>query len=374
MRGVVATIIGLSVSLFSGLHLSAEEGVKASVEFSDGTKKSGLLSNTNDEPLRVFSLKANKWQRLPLVDIVSIEMEIEKKEKLQAWRFKEEGKPEKVYLDKWYWRLHFVGTVTLKTGEKIECHISAVLHLKIDDRSEKLWLERYHKTETDETPDDVVYVKKITFEGAKVEGDGEGCKIFGNIEPAKMVKLVKVMRHSVGEFYEGKLNEDSSKYIVKDLPPGVYDLFLLTDNQVFVYLGLEGEGVKEGLTDEDKASIAKAIAENEDFYEIKEVMYVVGGEGFAKVFLRKVRKSKTTLEKQGDVPLEFIAFETLVLKKTETRWHIVKRMTLHREKFGQHEEKDRMKEVVILKELGNKDLNKEKSLRYDVVLSPEKEK
>ncbi|MCX7702740.1 MAG: hypothetical protein N2234_01365 [Planctomycetota bacterium] len=364
--GLLVVVTGI------GLEVRAEEGARASIEFSDGTKKSGFLSNTNDEPLRIYSLNLKKWQRIPLCDIVSIEMEVEKKEKLQAWRFKEEGKPEKVYLDKWYWRLHFVGKVTLKTGERVDCHISAVLHLRIDDRSERLWLERYHKTEEDETPDDVVYVKRILFEGAKVDGEGEGCKIFGDIEPANMVKAVRLMRHSVGEVYEGGLNDNASKYVVKNLPPGVYDLFLLTENQVFVALGLEGEGVKEGLNDEDKSLIARAVAENEDFYETKEVMCAVGGENFAKVLVRKIRKGRTTLEKKDEAPLQFLAFEALFLKKSETRWHIVKRMVLHREKFGQHEEKEKMKEVVILEGLGNKDLNKEKSLRYDVVLSEKK--
>jgi len=364
MRWVLLTLF-----IFVTLPLFAEEGVSVSVEFSDGTKTAGLLRNTNDEPLRVFNIELKKWQRFPLIDIVSIEMEVVKKEKLQAWRFKEEGKPEKVYLDKWYWRFYYEAVVTLKTGKKVRGHISAVMFLKVGDRSQRIFLRRYQKTKPDQKPEEVVYVKRIVFEGAKADEDGEGCRIYGTINPADMVEAVKAMRHSVYEVYTGRLNEDSSKYVVKELPSGVYDLFLLTDKQVFVYLGLEGEGLKDSLTDEDKALIAKNVSEIEDFYEIREVMFATGCAECAKVLVRKVRKKKTTLEKKDDLPLMFLAFEVLVMKKVEKRWVITKRMHLYREKFTQNEEEKKMKEVVVLSVLGNKDLKKEKRLRFDIDLT-----
>ena len=360
---IAAVFVTLAVSV-------SADGVKARVDLSDGRTLEGVLATPGGKALRLRDIEHNKWVRVPLQDLALIEVRNVKTEMLEAWRWKEASKPEKVYLGKKYPRLHFEVHATLINGKKIRAHASSQLLLTDEHGDvERVFLLRYMKGKAGEKPSDLVWTRRITFPDAKVNVRRR--RIRGALRPAGAVREVWALRHKVAEIYHGKVvadSEEQDSYIFDDLVPAVYDLCLLTDRQLIVYLGLAGEGVKDDLSDADRRAIAKKISDLEEFHTRKEMMFATGSVELAKALFRKTRKEKTTLEKEDDEQLMFLAFEVVYLKKVEDRWEVLKRVHIWRDRFPLHAEKDNMREVVLLRKLADLDLRGKDEVRRDVDL------
>ncbi len=308
------------------------------VVFSDGSSIAGIVHATGFKPIKVYDSREKKFKHLPLEHIANLKVVITKQEMVREWRFKEESKDEKLYTGKTFPRKDYELHVTLRSGQEVHGTCNGILYVESGDEKTRFWLKHYDRGKIDETLDDIVHVKEIKFANPKEKA--VDCRISGTIKAEGEVEDVIAVQHRYKMFVKGKVKK-TGEYVVKDLLPGYYDLVIVTKDSVFTSPGMKGEDFADNnLSDQDKADIAKRVWEIKDFFEEKKVLHVVGNVKRAKVIVKTQRKSKTSLEKKGDLPLIFFHIEYWVMHKVGERWLVDWRIQLLREKGDQETKKD----------------------------------
>ncbi len=326
--------------------------VRGTVIFSDGSSITGIVHQSGWKPLKVFDTDKNKFKYVPLEHVAVLRIDVAKAEMVKDWRFKEESKTEKVYSGKEYPRKDYEVYITLRGRQKVHGTCVGVFYIEAGDKKTRFLLRHYDRGTTEQALDDLVHVKEIKL--ADPSAKAVDCRIFGTVKPAGEIEDAIAVQHRYKMFVKGKVDKESGKYVVKDLLPGYYDLVLVTKESAFVGMGMKGEQFAEdNLTDQDKADVAKRVWEIKDFFEEKKVLHVVGNVKRAKAIVKTTRKSKTSLERQGDLPLIFFHIEYWVLHKVGERWLIDWRIQLVREKGDQETKKD-TKTFVLRPELADK--------------------
>jgi hypothetical protein len=312
---------------------------RGTLVFSDGSSISGIVHSTGFKPIEIYDTQEKKFKNLPLEHIANLKVVVTKQEMVREWRFKEESKDEKVYSGKEFPRKDYEVHVTLRGGQEVHGTCKGVLYIESGEDKTRFWLKHYDRGKTDETLDDLVHVQEIKF--ANPAEKAVDCRISGTIKADGEVEDVIAVQHRYKMFVKGRVNKKTGEYLVKDLLPGYYDLVVVTKSSVFTSPGMKGEDFAENnLSDQDKADIAKRVWEIKDFFEEKKVLHAVGNVKRAKVIVKTARKSKTSLEKQGDLPLVFFHIEYWVMHRVGERWLVDWRIQLLREKGEQETKKD----------------------------------
>lgn len=338
---------------------------RAIVTYTDGTTLKGLLSTPDEGPLRIYDIKKRRYIRIALEEIMEIRFEIEKKEMKEAWRWREAGKPDKVFLGKKYPWVKLVAFVRLRDARLLLCHIAAQLYLTTKDGEDhRIRLLTYIKGKYGQNFSDLRWVSLIKFPDAKPL---KPSVLEGGIEPVGVVRAIYAVRQGTGEVFCAKLSKDASSFSFYNLLPGVYDLVVVTDHQVRFGLGILGEKRgKEALDDDSKRALLDYINSIEEFCEEKMVVRVEGSRLWCRVFIRKVRRRRAHGEKERGEAHLFVEWEFAWLARVGSRWHIVRRTEIFRESFPAHLESDRLREPVFDDSLSDIDMRNGGTLRKKI--------
>jgi len=362
MRQVLAALFAL---VFAFASPAFGEGVSAIVKYGNGKQFEGLLSTPDEGPIRLYVIKEKRFVRVSLSDLLYVRFEIEEKEMKEAWRWREPGKPDKVMLGKKYPWVKLQAFVRLRDGRLLRCHLTAQLTLTQKDGTERrILIKKYVKGKYGQKFSDLVWVSEILFPDAKPTKPTE---LEGTIQPEGVVEAVYAVRQVTGEVFRAKLDKGAKTYRFKNLLPGVYDLVVVTEHQVYFGLGVAGEGaLGEKLDDEAKKALVDYINSIEEFCEEKYVGRIAGGAADCRVFLRKVRRRKAYGEKKRGEPYLFVEWEFAWLARAGKNWHMVRRSEVFRENFPTRLEKDRLREAVYYPTLSDIDLRRGGGVKKDI--------
>jgi len=166
--------------------VSRQDGVPGYIELSNGLKVPGYIYTTRAKRLKIFNLKREMYEYVPVPALKRIETIIEWERVDPEWRFKEAGNPEKVYTGRKYpvrmhgWRL------TLRNDHVIEGHIlGQPLYVEHNGKAEAFILHKRDKGPIGTDLKDLIYIKRVEFDAgaynqavdelkAKAEGAGAG--------------------------------------------------------------------------------------------------------------------------------------------------------------------------------------------------------
>lgn len=348
---LLAAVVAAQEKEQTGRRLRQGEA-RGTVIFSDGSSITGIIHQSGWRPLKVFDTRKKKFKHIPLEHIALLKIRVTKAEMVKEWRFVEESKDEKEYSGKQYPRKDYEIHITLRGGQKSRCTCKGVLYIESGDKKTRFYLKHWDRGKTDQVLDDLVHVKEIRLASPKAKA--VDCRIFGEVKPKGELEAAIAVQHRYKMFVKGMVQTETGKYVIKDLLPGYYDLVLVTTESVFLCPGMKGEDFAEdSLRAQDKKDIARRVWEIKDFFEEKRMLHATGNVKRAKVLVKTVRKGKTSLEKQGDLPLVFFHIEYWVMHKVGDRWLVDWRIQLVREK-GEQETKKDTKRFVLRPELANK--------------------
>jgi len=338
---------------------------QAVVVYTDGTTLKGRLSTPDEGPLRVYDVDRKRYVRIRLSDILQVNFEVEKRQIKEAWRWKEPGKPVKVYLGKKYPWIKLMAHVRLRDGRLLRAHIAAQLYLVTEDGVEhRVRLLTYLKGKYGQKFSDLRWVRSIRFPNAKPT---KPAVLEGKIQPEGLVRALYAVRQETGEVFRAEIGKDASSYRFDALLPGVYDLVVVTDHQVRFGLGMKGEkGAGEALDEGAKKALVDYINSIEEFCEEKMVTRICGGRSWCRVFMRKVRRRKAHGEQKRGEPYLFVEWEFAWLASAGGNWHMVRRSEVFREKFPARLEHDRLREPVFCRSLSDIDLRSGGTLTHDI--------
>jgi hypothetical protein len=140
------------------------DAVPGYAELSGGLKVPGFLFTTRAKRLKIYNLRREIYEYVPVPALESLEAVVEWERVDPEWRFKEAGSPEKVFTGKSYpvrmlsWRL------TLRNGHEIVGHIlGQPLYVEHNGKAERFILHKRQKGNLGEALDDLVYVRRAVF-------------------------------------------------------------------------------------------------------------------------------------------------------------------------------------------------------------------
>jgi len=89
------------------------------VQMSDGKVLTGWLYTTEDKPIRLFVEDQKRWRLVPLAAALSISAVVVEARLEKTWRWKQMGKPERVYTGKSYPTRRLAWRIKLADGSEI---------------------------------------------------------------------------------------------------------------------------------------------------------------------------------------------------------------------------------------------------------------
>ena len=287
VSSLLASLFIVSQSFLLPLPARAgEPPVPAVITFSDGSVLAGDVGVIGARPLTLVPLGEDRQRMVLLRDILSIEHEAETATMERPWVFKESGRAEKVYLDGHYPLLNFITRVTLASGATVTGHVvSAVLALKTDQGTKKLFFQRQIKGSTDQTLADIVYVSHVRMTAAAAGGG----PITGRVEGFGRVESVTALDNERGQVLFARVKDNAFDFGA--VLPGTYDLCVLTDTHVLT--GHSDAAPREAagapLQEGDLAAINKNFPLADEFFNDRWILRLRGNRSFAKalVYLRR---------------------------------------------------------------------------------------
>ncbi len=143
---------------------SRSDAVPGCVELSTGAKVPGYLYTTRGKRLKIFNLKREVYEYVPVPACQTIEAVVEWQRMQKQWRFKEAGDPEKVYTGKAYPVRKMAWRLTLRNGHRITGHIlGQPLYIEHGGKRRRFILHDRDKGPLGATLDDLVYVRRAAF-------------------------------------------------------------------------------------------------------------------------------------------------------------------------------------------------------------------
>ena len=152
------------------------EARRATVVYSDGKKRTGLLWLTPGKRLKIFDRAQQEYREFSLRELAAIKVDPEQEVVERVWRWKENASDEKVFTGETYpWRL-YVTALTVRDAQgkqsTVTGDLSGELYLeeKAGEKPMRILLYRRQKGDVGEGLSQLVYVAAVNFE----EGRGEG--------------------------------------------------------------------------------------------------------------------------------------------------------------------------------------------------------
>ena len=259
---------------------SAKDWLPAVVRLSDGTLHDGVVRIKSGH-VKVMAVAAKRRVNVRTLEMAKFETVIEKRSMEEKWIFKESGLDDKSYLGR-FWPVRYYGArITFHDGRKLEGHIiPATLQVKVGDEFFKYILRRKDEGKVGQKPEDLVYIESIKFgeNGADVRAD-----IVGTILPPPGEVLHKVVCVNRENYLSlvGKLDVKTGAFVFKDCNAGVYDIIVLTDKAIYLYLSREQDAKTRRLDTKTVGEINAWQAQLRDFFRERKIVYAAGSESQA---------------------------------------------------------------------------------------------
>ena len=157
---------GAAASPFAGAGEASrrKDAVPGYVELSTGLKIPGKIYTTRAKRLKIYNLKRERYEYVPVSALTSIEVTVEWERMDKEWRFKEAGNPEKVYTGREYPVRSLAWTLTLRNGHRIYGHVlGQPLYVEHDGKAEPFILHQRDKGPMGRRLADLVYIRRGEF-------------------------------------------------------------------------------------------------------------------------------------------------------------------------------------------------------------------
>jgi hypothetical protein len=155
-----------AASPFAGAGEAAarKDAVPGYVELSSGLKVPGKIYTTRARRLKIYNLKRETYEYVPVPALKSIEVAVEWERMDKEWRFKEAGNPEKVYTGREYPVRSLAWTLTLRNGHVIRGHVlGQPLYVQRKGKAEQFILHQREKGTVGQRLADLIYIRRVEF-------------------------------------------------------------------------------------------------------------------------------------------------------------------------------------------------------------------
>jgi hypothetical protein len=144
--------------------VARKDAVPGCIELSSGQKIPGKIYTTRAKRLKIYNLKRELFEYVPVPAIKRIDVTVEWERLEKEWRFKEAGSPEKIYSGREYPVRSLVWTLTLRNDHQITGHIlGQPLYIQHDGKAERFILHQRDKGEMGQKLEDLVYVRRLAL-------------------------------------------------------------------------------------------------------------------------------------------------------------------------------------------------------------------
>ncbi len=143
----------------------ARDEMPGVVVLSNGKRIPGQIFTTRYEPLVLYVEKEKRFRRIPLPALLSLRAVVVEEKMELEWRWKAMGVPERVYTGKKFPTRRLLWKVRLIDGTELEGAIKGTpLWVRAAGRrSEPLILHERQKGTTEQTLEDLLYVRRVLF-------------------------------------------------------------------------------------------------------------------------------------------------------------------------------------------------------------------
>ncbi len=135
----------------------------AEIELNDGSKLSGPTWTTTETPFRVWVDEDKTYHDIDLDLVKRIEVHVVDEAMEKDWRWLKEGSDQKVYSGKQYPTIQLTYQFTLVNDQVIEGGVVAPVYLYDGTKNRTFALYKKYKGALDETLNDLIYIKSVTF-------------------------------------------------------------------------------------------------------------------------------------------------------------------------------------------------------------------
>jgi hypothetical protein len=272
-------ILKIMLSMMLAATASAGEWHNADIEMSDGKMFSGELAISGSRPFTMIPAGSFYERKILLEDIISVSQIIEKQEMNKPWKYKEDGKVEKIYFDGAYPFLNLCAEALLTNGQVVRGHIISLPFRFRGKGPKKIFLNKQEKGEVGQTMSDIIYPVKITF----TERHGiPTSPVSGTVENYGRLLKASALDNQRETVCFANLKGNSFEF--RNLLPGTYDVFILTDSHVLA--GMSGDGPENfkgpPLPENAMAELKKAFPLADDFFNDRWMLDLAGNASFAK--------------------------------------------------------------------------------------------
>jgi hypothetical protein len=320
-RRLLAVALAAVLAGAGAARAAAEEeaGRPGTVTLSSGEVLAGTLRLTRGKGLELFETTLRRRLTIRLEEVARLAALPEHEEMAQAWRFLEEGSPEKVKLAYRYPLRKILTEITLRSGASLRGHlVAAPLYVRAAEGERKVLLLADQKGEPDQALADLVYVREVALDGPAA--------------PALGAASLAVLAPGAREIAAVDLAHEASLELAPGAPaplvPGRYDIFVRTPKAIVFGLS----GAPDALAPEDRAAIAARIAGIEEFFDGKEVRALAGGPGAARALVELTRARPSDGKDAAGKPYGYIRWELWTLAKSGASWDVTARLFLFRER------------------------------------------
>lgn len=317
--------LGALAALACARVAAAVDWTPATVRLSDGTTLQGDAYITNGRILLMNEAQKRRYS-IRTEEMARIETSTEEQTMEEKWIFKESGLDDKVFTGKYYPVRHYMTKITFHDGREVEGHIiAATLYVKVEGEKQRFILRRKDEGKVDQKPEDLLYVEKIIFGDA---GAGVRGTISGTVTPPQGEKLEKVLALNRTKLIciEARLEGGPGVFRFTDCTEGTYDLLVVTDRAVYLYMSRENDDGARRLDAAMVASINEWQARLRDFFHKREVVYAAGDEAQLFALVRMERYGGTTLAGAEMVR----RYEIWATHMPQDEWQIEKRFFIYR--------------------------------------------
>ncbi len=260
-------------------NASAGEWHQADIEMSDGKTLNGELAILGSRPLTMIPDGSSYERKILLEDIISISQIIEKQEMNRPWKYKEDGKVDKIYFDGTYPFMNFGTEVLLTNGHTVRGHIISLPFRFKGEGQKKIFLNKQEKGEIGQTMSDIVYPVKITFTERR---EIPTSPVSGNVKGYGRLLKVSALDNQRETVCFASVKDNSFEF--KNLLPGTYDVFILTDSHVLA--GMSGDGPENlkgsPLPENAMPELKKVFPLADDFFKDRWILGLAGSTSFTK--------------------------------------------------------------------------------------------
>lgn len=144
--------------------VSRKDAVPGYGLLSNGLKMPGKIYTTRSKRLKIFNVKRNLYEYVPVPAVKRMEVAIDWERLDKEWRFKEAGSPGKVYTGRIYPLRQLAWRLVLRNDHEIVGHIlGQPLYVEHNGKAERFLFSKRQKGATGTTLQDLLYLKSVVF-------------------------------------------------------------------------------------------------------------------------------------------------------------------------------------------------------------------